>query len=371
MLPRELIILACLVAVLGIGYLFRTVFRRKRKSGKPPTKEHTAPLERVEETAAPAAVENAVPVPEAPRPKIEIAETPIPGSDLRYYKPFGPNDTIFDVWLKFQAFTSSQPIAVRLIPADDTAPIVKSDFFPDGTLRSTKEMFLLELENSIRSNGGPTAWRAVRRLSSFGIPASAPESAYHIFTGSLRMELKGVQIMGLTFSVTVTFEPNLGWIPGHFSHLNEYFHSEMQAAGGSGRGRVEPENVVVGFPWTLTRVSLYSDDPSLAEESSKITKGMLGKYEKHVRQGPAVAPTADDPTRNVTIISDGIVVISLHEGLAKSRRFLRIDYGPSPQGPIDEIPAGDEEYVRFAKALAETDQPCLVPEEEATLNTPF
>ncbi len=371
MLHRAFIILAYLAGVLGASYLFRTV-GAKWKGRNTPAKPDTPPAQQVEnESGAPEVGDNPLPIRPAPPPPVEVRETPIPGSELRYYQPFGPADSILDVWYKLQTFTSTEPITVRLIPSDNTTPIVTGSFLPDGAVHSTREMFFLELANSIRSNGGPGAWRAVRKLSSFGIPASAREGAYHIFTGTLRMELKGVRIMGLTFSVEVTFEPNLGLIPGHFSNLNEYFHCEMLSAGLPGRGRVEPENVVVGFPWSLIGVTLYSQDPSLHLDGSKITKAIIGKYEKYVRQRQAIVPTPEDATRKVTLASDGIVVIAIHEGLTRGRRFLRIEYGPSPKGPIDKISAGDDEFVGFAKSIEETRQPCLVAEAEAALNTPF
>src|SRR5437879_1982604 len=103
-----------------------------------------------------------------PPPTIEIREIAIAGSDLRYYPPFGPEDSIFDAWLKFQAFTSDYPITVRVTPWGDAAPILVSSFLPNGVVHSTHEMFFLDLANLLRANGGPGVWRGVRQLSCFG-----------------------------------------------------------------------------------------------------------------------------------------------------------------------------------------------------------
>ena len=295
-------------------------------------------------------------------PPVEVRETDIPGSDLRYYQPFTPLDSIYDAWLKFQGFTSDHPIRVRVTPSDEAAPILSSSFLPDGRHHSTNEMFFLDLAAAIRSKGGPGAWRGVRQLSWFGLPASTREGAYHIFTGTMRMELTGVPIMGLNFSVAVTFEPNLGWIPGHFADRREYFHCEVANEG---------RNVVVGFPWCLTAVTLKSQDVILPTEAPKIARGIIGKYERYVLRNQALTPTLDDATRRLTVISDGAVVIEVQEGTVKDRKFLRIDYGPSPKGPIDEIALGDAEFTHFAREIAENRQEWGPAKEEVSLNTPF
>lgn len=372
MLYRVGIIVTLLVALCGIGYVFLTALKRRRqKRGNTSAKDAASGKhDRKKPKNSPVEVPATSAVAES-FPPVEVREAPIPGSELRYYQAFGPSDTIFDAWFKLQAFTSTEPIAVRLIPTDGTTPILVSSFLPDGTVHSSTEVFFLELANAIRSNGGPGAWRGVRQLSSFGIPASAREGAYHIFTGSLRLELKGVRIMGLTFSIAVTFEPNLGLIPKHFSDLNTYFHCEMPVGGIAGKGRSEPDNVVIGFPWSLSGVTLHSQDSQLESEGGKIIRAIIGKYEKFVCQNQVVVPTPEDANRKVTLVSDGIVGIAIHQGIAHGRRFLRIEYGPTPQGPIDEISAGDAEFLRFAKAVEITDQPLTGIEQEPTFNTPF
>ena len=316
------------------------------------------------------AVNAALEIPAAP-PRVELPEVPIEGSELRYYKPFGPADSIFDVWMKLQTFVSTEAISVRLSPSDGTAPIYKSDFAADGSVHSTREAFYQDLTASLR-NAGPSAWRAVRGLSRFGIPSHAPEGSYHFFTGSLRIELRGVEIAGLPFTIGATFEPNLGLIPRHFAHAAEYLHCEMVSSDGRGRGR-EAETTVVGFPWSLTAVTLYSEDGGLDHQASTITKAIHEKYARHVQQDQILMPSSEDP-RKFTVISDGVVAIAMHEGVFETKttqgRFLQIEYSPVPRGRLDEVTAGDVEFLAFAKALAD------IPKEEvveavAAMDTPF
>ena len=268
------IVLPYSVALLGIGYLLSRLLRPKAKvSGTPNPIGQEAPkkaeaTKRVKgKTNADQAVadSNAAPIGPAPGPKIEVFEVPIAGSELHYYKPFGPTDSVFDVWWKLQSFTSTGPITVRLSPTDDTAPIVRSAFLADGTdSQHQRNVFRGPGKRHPRArvppHGAPSA--GCRPLA---FPSHAPEGSYHFFTGTLRMELKGVQVMGMTFTVRAKFEPNLGLIPKYLSHGAEYFHCEMLSGDAPGKGHSKPEKVVVGFPWSLTRLTLYSDDRRLEE----------------------------------------------------------------------------------------------------------
>ena len=362
------------VALLGIGYLVSRLVRRPaKKEHAPPKADQWLSRCPMDEEPEVVVMETAAPPPPPPGPKIEVCEAPIAGSELRFYKPFGPGDGIFDMWEKLQAFTSSEPILVRLTPADDTAPIVRSTFPPDGTLRSPREMFFEELAKNIRT-AGPSAWRAVRRLSSFGIPECTPEASYHFSTSTLRMELKGVEVLGITFAIRATFEPNLGLIPRYFSQSSEYFHCEM-ASGDSPRGKAAGELVTVGFPWSLTTITLYSEDRSLEHDGSRITKAIIEKYAKYLKQDQALVPTPADPTRRISVISDGVVAITIHEGTYQTKisqgRSLQIEYSPFPHGPLDVHAAGDTGFLMFAKSMAEERKPDLVEEELLALETPF
>ena len=273
--------------------------------------------------------------------------------------------------MKMQTFVSTSPITVRLCPSDHTAPIYQSSFAADGIVHSSRESFFQDLTASLH-NAGPAAWRAVRRLSRFGIPSHAPEGSYHFFTGSLRIELRGVQVMGLPFTIGATFEPNLGLIPRHFAHAAEYLHCEMVSGDGRGRGR-EEETTVVGFPWSLTAITLYSEDGRLEQQAATITKKIHEKYARHVRQDQSHVPGSGDP-RKFGVISDGVVAIATHEGVYETKaapcRFLQIEYSPVPRGPLDEVTAGDVEFLAFAKAMADLPKEEVV-EAIAAMDTPF
>jgi hypothetical protein len=189
------------------------------------------------------------------------------------------------------------------------------------------------------------------------------------------MELKGVQVMGMTFTVRAKFEPNLGLIPKYLSHSAEYFHCEMLSGDAPGKGHSKPETVVVGFPWSLTSVTLYSEDRHLDEHSLQITRAIIDKYEQYVRQDQVLMPASDDPTRKVSVISDEVVAIAIHEGWFETKmapvRFLEIEYSPFPLGPLDELSTGDAEFLTFARALAECGQESPAAEELTVLDTPF
>src|SRR5580704_7325297 len=181
------------IVALVIGYCILFLQSKLRRKVKPSG------------TAEPALEPEPEPTPEAPKADppplpvfpFEIVDVPIPGSDLRYYHPFGPADTVADIWCKLQTFSSPEPITVRL-GTPDAAPLFKSHFSPDGAVHSTGAMFADEFANSILRYGWPPISRQVRALSSFGIPANAPEGKYHIYTGPLVVELKAVQMSNVT-----------------------------------------------------------------------------------------------------------------------------------------------------------------------------
>ncbi|HEY2015939.1 MAG TPA: hypothetical protein VGH38_20695 [Bryobacteraceae bacterium] len=389
MLYNALLAVTYLCALLGIGYLFWRVGRRRSKKVEVAAKaepEHAngesskskpepVPSKKSKgkgkgKAPAEAAPEKPGPVLHPLVPQPEVFEVEIPGSDLRYYKPFGPSDSIFDVWMKFQTLTSTEPITARIIPSEDNTPIVQSAIPPDGTVYGSAEAFREDFASGIRRNSGPSVWRAVRALSSFGIPPSAAEGAYHFSTATLHMELKGVQIMDVSFVVRATFEPNLGLIPAHFAERSDYLHCEMSTGEVSNRGRGEKTMVKVGFPWTFTGITLHSEDPRLEEEGSKIVKAITSKYARHVKQDEVATPSAQDPTRRISVISDGMVVIAIMEGTAKSR-FLQIQYSPAPRGPLDESSVGDADFVSFAKWIREREERRIQDEQETAVNTPF
>ena len=102
----------------------------------------------------------------------------------------------------------------------------------------------------------------------------------------------------------------------------------------------------------------------------------MGKYAKHVRQERVTTPTADDPARKTSVISDGVVAIAIHEGKLKRKdtesRLLRIEYSPFPRGPLDQLVAGDAEFLMFAKTRSESrNEDQLLAGAVPALDTPF
>jgi hypothetical protein len=207
----------------------------------------------------------------------------------------------------------------------------------------------------------------------FGIPATAPEGAYAFFTGKLQMELGGISVGNMTFRVKATFEPNLGLIARHFTHSTEYLHGEISVETARGKGMM-----TVGFPWALSSVRLYSNDPQVDKEGAGVARAILEKYSKYVRENRRTAPSREDPTRRVSLISDGVVVIAIEEGIATTKigqtHFLEIEYSAYPQGPLDEMSAGDGEFMKFAEAISNSIEPVMSHHEvepEPVGSTPF
>ena len=201
----------------------------------------------------------------------------------------------------------------------DSVPLFKSHFSPDGVVHSTGAMFADEFARSILRYGWPSICRQVRALSSFGVPADTPEGQYHIYTGPLLIELKGLQLSSVPFLVSATFGPNFRLIVRHFSIGTDYLHCAVPSGDTDG-------GMVVGFPWTLTRLTLYSDDQRLTSGVPEFVKTFKTCYEKYA---------LSDPSFTGDVISDGIVAISVSEGTARAPttdRF-RLPMHPSRTAP--------------------------------------
>jgi hypothetical protein len=277
------------------------------------------------------------PIPLPAFPFEEIREVLIPGSELRYFHPFGPADTISDIWCKLQTLSSTEPIVVRL-GTPDPVPLFKSHFNPDGAVHSTGAMFVDEFTRSILRYGWPSICRQVRPLSSFDVPADTPEGKYHIYTGPLIVELKGVQLSSVPFLVRATFGPNFNLVVGRLSTGTDYLHCTVPSIGGA------DGDIVVGFPWTLTRLTLYSGDQRLALGVPEFVNSLRASSVKYAQSGPGFAGD---------VISDGIVAICVSEEVSQGSddKSLQITYSPAPNGPLDDLSTADQKFVEFAKAI--------------------
>lgn len=330
--------LTIVVLLLGYGILYLRSKLRPKGNTTGTTEPAAAPQ-------APKA--DPIPLPAFPFEKIH--EVPIPGSELRYCHPFGPADTIADIWCKLQTLNSTEPIVVRL-GTPDSAPLFKSHFSPDGVVHSTGAMFADEFARSILRCGWPSISRQVRALSSFGVPADAPEGKYHIYTGPLLVELNGVLLSGLPFLVRASFGPNFRLILRHFSAGTDYLHCAVPSGD-------TDDGMIVGFPWTLSRLTLYSDDRRLISSVPEFVKSLRTGHEKYVQSDPGFAGE---------VISDGVIVVCVFEGVAKgsSNRSLQISYAPVPNGPLDDLSTADQEFIEFAKAITERRARAITPQAD-------
>jgi len=314
--------------VLLIGYI--VMYIRSRKHRKPPVEKPVEPVPDEKPVVA-----------EAPRPvfPFEMArEIGIPGSELRYFHPFAPTDTIRDVWCKFQTLKSQEPVMVRL-GAPEGMPVFQSDFTPDELVHSTGAMFADEFARGLLRYGWPVISRNVRALSSFGVPADTPEGGYFIYAGPLFIELKGVLLSNVPFEIRATFETNFKLVLKRLSTGTDYLHCLAPSGGDEG-------GMEIGFPWTLSRLTLYSDDASLASALPEFVQKLKTDHEKHHRL---------DPDCRGHVITDGIVTIVVAEGTTKrtNHKFVQVSYSAAPKGPLDFLATADAEFVQYAKAASE------------------
>jgi hypothetical protein len=314
--------------VLLIGYI--VMYIRSRKHRKSPAEK---PVDRQPD-------EKPI-VAEVPRPvfPFEVAhDTGIAGSELRYFHPFAPNDTIRDVWCKFQTLKSNEPLMVRL-GAPEGMPVFQSDFTPDELVHSTGAMFAEEFARGLLRYGWPGISRNVRALASFGVPADTPEGGYFIYAGPLFIELKGVLLSNVPFEIRVTFETNFKLVLKRLSAGADYLHCLAPSGGDDG-------GMEIGFPLTLSRITLYSDDASLAATLPEFVQRLKTDHQKHHRL---------DPDCRGHVISDEVVTIVVAEGTTKRthHQFVQVSYSPAPKGPLDFLTTADVEFVQYAKAASD------------------
>ena len=267
------------------------------------------------------------------------------GTDLRLLAPFAPNEGVLEAWCKIQTFKSSSPIKVWLVTDEHTTQLIKSSFIPDGTVQSKRNMFAFDLITNIHRNGGAYFGRATRTVGSYGVPEGAPEAPYQVYTGNLLMELSDVEMMGLKFTLSVTFEPNMGLIPKHFSNAADYLHIPMSSSNNTTKS--------VGFPWVLSMVSLFSTDQRIAVASPEIKNMIVQKYAKWVESKDEIDP--QDKRHLSTQIVDRSIRIGIHEGIDSETKakYLQINYLPRSNGPLDAITPGKSEFRTFVKSATD------------------
>ena len=327
------VIRAIVVPIIIYGSLCVLSALRKRRTTPQKEKEPTAEVPEV------------IPVARPVFPFAGIHEVPIPGSELCYCKPFGPSDSMSDVWCKLQTFVSGDPIVVRVgTPA--SPPLFKSSFSPDGAVHSSGTMFTDEFASRVRrQQNWPSICRQVRALSSFGAPQNALEGSYRIYTGPLFIDLNGAQLNGAHYQIQAVFEPNLGLVAKHFAGSASYLSCPVESGDQS-----NIDEITVGFPLTLVRLTLTADAPSDIAATPEFVQDLKESYRKYVLCVPAANTGQSTETR--TIISDGMVVISISEGLGEAaNNRTSITYRPMPEGPLDALATSDQQFGHFVTSI--------------------
>ena len=302
----------------------------------------------------------------------EITPEPaaVKNAALHFYPPFAPSDTIYDAWCKLQSFKSGQPVKAFLVTKEGSFEILHGDYAVDGTVHETKASLAKVLVPVIASNNGPNFWRAtyvmrqgsedvVPRPLPTGVPAAAPEANYTFYYGSLQLELQDVEIMGLKFTVGITFDPDSGLIPKHFAKTAaDYLHVPMaiteQSQVRTGdcpqcfRNVSTLKTREVGFPWVLKTVTFQSTDDRVGVATPEIKKSIKDKYAKWIKKNDVTEPHDNDPLHKVTEISDGLIFMMIHEGTMSNwtqgdtatrkakadSKYLQIMYQPVVGGPL-------------------------------------
>lgn len=139
--------------------------------------------------------------------------------------------------------------------------------------------------------------RNTHSLAEAGFPPDTPEAQSLDFDGDLVMELGGVEIMGLDFTVTARFTGNAGVITRRFTKSQDYFHVPISIGSeNASRLHIKPNQPVsVGFPWALAFVQVQSRDAHVQIAAPEITKSIVQKYQKYVKQ--IAAPQPNDQNR--------------------------------------------------------------------------
>lgn len=286
---------AIVLPILIYGSLYFLSLLQKRRTASQKTQQAKA---EVPEEA------QSVPVAQPVFPFADIHEVLIPGSALRYCKPFAPKDSLADIWCKLQTFVSAYPIEVKA-GTSDSPPLLKSSFSPDGAVHSSAAMFADEFASGLRRRSWSAMRRQVRPLSSFGVPKDAAEGGYQIYTGPLLIELRGIHLDGMHCQIQAAFEPHLGLIPKHFAGSTSYLVCSMDSDDPSNSADLE-----VG-PLTLVRLTLTFDAVSDFADTPEFIKDLKSRYGNYELYG--YADTSGRSNQTSAIISDGIVVISISE----------------------------------------------------------
>jgi hypothetical protein len=284
----------------------------------------------------------------------ELKDVPLKGTELRYYPPFSPSDGVLDAWCKLQTLKSDEPIKVYLVTQEQSTPLVKSTFHPDGSVHSTKAMFAYDLVNAIQDNGGVYLSRALKVLETVGFPKDSPEGSYRFYEGSLQMELGGVDIFGLPFTVVVYFNANPALIGKHFDGTSNYLHVPVADSRGVKRE--------VGFPWKLAFVQLSSNDRRTKMATPEISRLFVQRYGKWITKADVAEPEQGDKDHRTTEVDDGLIKVNLHQGKRKAEgdAYLEMNYMASPKGQYNSWLNANVDFEKFKSGVVERQRQSVV-----------
>jgi hypothetical protein len=271
-------------------------------------------------------------------------------TNIRFYPPFAPNDSVADGWCKIQFLVTTEPIKVSLVSSEATSQL----FSIRPPKPANKDEFMYNLALTILQDSNADLWRATRTIGSLGVPESAPESAYQWYDARLQMEVGGLDIQGMRFTVTLLFNANRGLVPQHLMKAADYLHLKMSYYDAS-RRQITKE---VGFPWVLESVSLTTTDKKLDLVGAELKKQILTKYAQYVKQKDVAAPDSTDKTHVVTRADDGSVVINIHEGATPQShsKYVQIVYVTKGQGPLDIFVPGTAALKKYVADLTDREK---------------
>jgi len=271
-------------------------------------------------------------------------------TNIRFYPPFAPNDSVVDGWCKIQSLATTEPIKVSLVSSEQTTQL----FSVRPPKPANKDEFMYNLALTTLQKSDAYLWRATRTIGSLGVPESAPESAYQWYDARLQMEVDGLDIQGMRFTVTLLFNANRGLVPQHLMQAADYLHLKMSYYDAS-RRQITKE---VGFPWVLESVSLTTTDKRLDLVGAELKKQTLAKYAQWIKQKDVAAPDSTDKTHVVSRADDGAVVINIHEGATPQShsKYVQIVYVTKGQGPLDVFVPGTAALKKYAADLTDREK---------------
>lgn len=252
-------------------------------------------------------------------------------SELKYYQNFHPSDSLFDFWCKVQMLNGSGKFVAQIGENNSYHLMHSEPFTFDGTPHSSRRYLakLLTEAMQLYISGERTRESINTPMSTFGFPPTSAEGQRSIYHRSLKLTFEGIEVAGTPFSVIGFFDITQGaiarWLKGDEIPLE--FAVRFRTG-------VLSHDIIVAFPVVFRALLLATDDPKLQYSRSDILAMLNTKYGRFQTK-PGV----------YTDRSNGVVV---DEGDSRGRRFLKISYAPSDNGPLD--PKRGDELEKLAKA---------------------